>query len=142
MAKPMGKKMGKSKIVAKPKSKSKPVSKDSRVNAKKMRLLSTVRKEVVSGDQEDEVELSEAVSRKKLDPIAAPGIDLETRMKKRWKGEETERELKEGDNEAGEGMGIEKEESAGEEPNQEIEKVIKEDADEDEGGDDEDKDEE
>jgi hypothetical protein len=102
-------------------------------DAKKKRLLGKVRSEMVGqAFEKDEVVETEIVSRKRLDPSAAPGIDIEEKLKKKWKQDEEERSLDEPKGESEEGMGIEKDEAAGEEPYPEIGQAIKEEADEEE----------
>ena len=100
---------------------------------KKKILLKKLEKEVVEQEKEGmDVEEEEVLTRKRLDRVTAPGIQVEEKLKKRWKSEETEKEVTEPKEETNEGMGIEKEEEEGEDPYPEIKKVIKEDADEEE----------
>jgi hypothetical protein len=65
-----------------------------------------------------------------IDIAVAPGLLLEERLKKRWKGEELEHEIKEEETFTNEPKDIEEEEEKGENPYPEIEEAIKEESDE------------
>lgn len=98
----------------------------------KKKLLKELERKVVGQEKEKiDLEESEEITGKKLDEVEAPAVDVEEELKKKWKYEETEREIGEEKQFTNEGD-IEKEEKAGEEPYPEIGEAIKKDADEDE----------
>lgn len=79
-------------------------------------ILRDVERRVVSQEKElTELEDTEKVMGSKLDRIAAPGVDVGDELQKKWKFQERARELDQG-KEAEEGLGIEAEEEAGEDP--------------------------
>ncbi|MFH1622930.1 MAG: hypothetical protein ABIA12_00190 [Candidatus Aenigmatarchaeota archaeon] len=85
-------------------------------NSPKARILRDVERSVVLQESElTELEDTEKAMGRRLDRVAAPGVDVGEELQKKWKFQERARELDEG-KEAEEGLGIEAEEEAGEEP--------------------------
>jgi len=79
-------------------------------------MLRDVERRVVSQESElTELEDTEKVMGRKLDSVAAPGVDVGEEMQKKWKFQERARQLDQG-KEAEEGLGIESDEEAGEDP--------------------------
>jgi len=90
----------------------------------KEKKLKKLRKEVVDQEEEKaELEISDEIYGNKIDPEAAPGVDMVEEMEDEFEAQETEREVME-DDETFEGMGIEEEEEEGEEPYPEIEEEL------------------
>ena len=99
----------------------------------KKKILKKVEKQVVEQEKEKtELEESEEFTGKDLDVEKAPAVDVAEELEKKWEHQETERELKEPEVLADEGMDIESKEAAGEEAYPEIEEAIKKDSDEEE----------
>lgn len=85
-------------------------------NGPKARILRDVERRVVSQEKElTELEDTEKVMGRPLDKVAAPAVDVAEELQKKWKFQERARELDQG-KEAEEGLGIEAEEEAGEDP--------------------------
>jgi hypothetical protein len=98
---------------------------------KKKKVLKKLERRTVRQEKEKNyLEDSEEITGKKLDKVAAPGVDFEDELKKKWKYQELGREVEEKNPD--EESDIDEEEEAGEEPYPEIEESIKEDADEEE----------
>ncbi len=83
----------------------------------KKKILERLEKEEGKIEKEGaELDEFEHLTGKELDATQAPGIAVEEKLKKKWKHEETEQEIEEPGEVLDEGMNIEKEEEAGEEP--------------------------
>ena len=98
----------------------------------KRRILNRLQKEVKNQEKERfDLENSERITSKKLDPVNAPGVDSMEELRKKWKYQETGRELGEEGSFTNEGD-VETEEEAGQEPYPEIETDMKDPDEEDE----------
>lgn len=97
----------------------------------KKKLLKRLEKQVVNQERgKIELENLEKATGKDIDITKAPAIEVEEELQRKWKEEETEREITEPKEFTSEGLYIEKDEEKGESPYPEIEKSIKMDADE------------
>lgn len=102
----------------------------------KKELLKKLEKDDVEQLEEGkDIEKFEETTGKEIDVKEAPGIEIEEKLKKKWKHEETEHELQEEDKFVNEGKETESEEEAGEPPYPEIEKSIQHESDEEEEAD-------
>ena len=98
----------------------------------KRRILKRLEKNVINQEKERlALANSERITRKKLDPVSAPAVETMEELKKKWKYQETGRELGEEGSFTNEGD-VETEEESGQEPYPEIEESMKKEADEEE----------
>lgn len=91
----------------------------------KKKILKRLEKKVVNQERERfELENSERITRKKLDPVGDPAVDTMEELRKKWKYQETARELGEEGKFTNEGD-VESEEESGQELYPEIENAEK-----------------